>query len=228
MKKYIYAFALLLVVGTTKAQKVDFTVGADIVSSYIWRGSYQTSTAVQPAMGINVGGFSLSAWGSVPFEGIAKEVDFTASYETAGLSLAVTDYWWAGEGAQKYFMYESKKTAHLFEGIVGYTLPCEKFPLSLSWNTLFAGADYLADGDRAHSTYISAAYPFSIQGIGLSASLGFTPWKGIYADDFSIVNIGLKSSKEIKITGSFSLPVFGEVITNPRSEEIFFVLGISL
>ena len=228
MKKYIYVFALFLAVGTAKAQKVDFALGADVVSSYIWRGSYQTSTAVQPAMGLSVGGFSLSAWGSVPFEGIAKEVDFTASYEIAGLSLAVTDYWWAGEGAQKYFMYESKKTDHLFEASIGYSLPCEKFPLSLSWNTLFAGADYLVDGDRAYSTYISAAYPFSIQGIGLSTSLSFTPWKGIYADDFSVVNIGLKASKEIKITESFSLPVFGEVITNPRSESIFFVFGISL
>jgi Bacterial protein of unknown function (Gcw_chp). len=90
MKKYIYVFALLLAIGSAKAQKVDFSVGADIVSSYVWRGSYQTSVAVQPAMGMSIGGFSLSAWGSVPFEGIAKEVDFTASYEIAGLSLAIS------------------------------------------------------------------------------------------------------------------------------------------
>ena len=220
---------MVLTIGTAKAQELDFTIGADLVSSYIWRGSYQTSTGVQPAMGLSVGGFSLSAWGSVPFEGIAKEVDFTASYEIAGLSLAITDYWWAGEGVGKYFMYESRRTDHLFEATVEYTLPVEKFPLSLSVNTMFAGADYSkADGKRAYSTYISAAYPFSIKSVDLSASIGMTPSEGIYAEDFSVVSIGLKASKELKITDSFSLPVFGEIITNPRSEEVFFVFGVSL
>ena len=228
MKKIIFILTIALVSLGAKAQEVDFTLGADFVSSYIWRGAYATSAAVQPAASFSVAGFSLSAWGSIPSQGVAKEVDFTASYEIAGLSLALTDYWWAGEGAFKYFMYESKKTAHLFEATIRYELPIEKFPLSISLNTMFAGDDYKPDGDRAYSTYITAAYPFSIKDVSLSASLGLTPSEGIYADDFSVVHIGLKASKEIKITDSFSLPVFGEIITNPRSEDIFFVFGISL
>ena len=220
---------MVLAISTVKAQEVDFTLGADIVSSYIWRGGYASSAAIQPEASLSVAGFSLSAWGSVPFQGIEKEVDFTASYEIAGLSIALTDYWWVGEGADKYFMYESRRTGHLFEATVGYTLPVEKFPLSLSVNTMFAGADYFkADGKRAYSTYIFAAYPFSIKLIDLSASIGMTPSEGIYANDLSVVSIGLKASKELKITDSFSLPVFGEIITNPRSEEIFFVFGVSL
>ena len=228
MKKITLILTIALVSLETKAQEIDFTLGADIVSSYIWRGAYGTSAAIQPGASLSVAGFSLSAWGSVPFQGVAKEVDFTASYEIAGLSLAVTDYWWTGEDAFKYFMYTNKKTDHLFEATIEYELPIEKLPLSLSLNTMFAGADYKPDGDRAYSTYISAAYPFSIKDVSLSASLGLTPSKGIYADDFSVVHIGLKASKELKITDSFSLPVFGEIITNPRSECIFFVFGISL
>jgi hypothetical protein len=229
MKKIIFTLIIALVSLGAKAQDVDFTLGADVVSSYIWRGGFGTGAAIQPAAGLSVGGFSLSAWGSVSFEGGDKEVDFTATYEIAGLSIAVTDYWWEGEDALKYFMYKSRSTAHLFEATLEYKLPIEKFPLSLSVNTMFAGADYSkANGDRAYSTYIAASYPFSIKEIALSASVGITPSEGIYASDFSVVNIGLRASKELKITDSFSLPVFGEIITNPRSEDIFFVFGISL
>jgi Bacterial protein of unknown function (Gcw_chp). len=228
MKKIIFTLMIVLTISTIKAQDVDFSLGADLFSSYVWRGAYQTSAAVQPAMGLSVSGFSLSAWGSIPVMGDAKEVDFTVAYEIAGLSLAVTDYWWAGEGAYKYFMYESKRTAHLFEGTLGYTLPIEKFPLGISWNTMFAGGDYLADGDRAYSTYITASYPFKIKAVDLGLSMGLTPWKSIYADDFSVIHIGLKASKELKVTDHFSIHVSGEIITNPRSEDIFFVFGISL
>ena len=228
MKKIIFTLIIVFTTSAIKAQEVDFSLGADIVSSYVWRGAYQTSAAVQPAMGLSVSGFSLSAWGSIPVLGEAKEVDFTAAYEIAGLSLAVTDYWWAGEGAYKYFMYESKRTEHLFEGTIGYTLPIKKFPLSIAWNTMFAGADYKADGVRAYSTYITTSCPFKIKDVDLGVSLGLTPWESIYADDFSVIHIGLKASKELKITDSFSIPISGEIIANPRSEDIFFVFGVSL
>ena len=230
MKKVIYLLVAMLSVSAVKAQEVDFSLGSDIVSSYVWRGAYQTSAAIQPAMGLSVSGFSLSAWGSVPFQGEAKEVDFTASYEISGLSFAVTDYWALSEGAGKYFTYGSRRTAHLFEAAVDYELPVERFPLSLSWNTMFTGSDYkLSDGKRAYSTYISASYPFSIKDVSLAASIGATPWESaIYGDGFSIISVGMKASKELKITDSLSLPVFGEVITNPQTEDIFFVFGVSL
>ena len=227
MKKIIYILVAVLTVSAVKAQKADFSLGTDIVSSYVWRGAYQTSAAVQPAMGLSISGFSLSAWGSIPVLGEAKEVDFTAAYEVAGLSIAVTDYWWAGEGAYKYFMYESKRTEHFFEASLGYTLPVEKFPLSFSWNTMFAGGDYLANGDRAYSSYAEVSLPFKVKDVDLGFSVGLTPWESIYAEDFSVIHVGLKASKELKITDSFSLPISGEIIANPRYEDIFFVFGVS-
>jgi uncharacterized protein (TIGR02001 family) len=236
MKKIIYTILALLMTTlsvkaeeTEKESKVDFSLGADFVSSYVWRGAYQTSAAIQPSMGVSAYGFSLSAWGSVPFQGVDKEVDFTAAYEIDGLKVAITDYWWAGEGAYKYFTYDSHATEHHFEGTLEYTLPFKKFPLSLGWNTMFAGEDYTkANGDRAYSTYISASYPFKVKDVDLGLSIGITPWEGMYAEDFSVINIGLKAEKEIRITEKFALPVFGEVMVNPRSEDIFFVFGFSL
>lgn len=233
MKRIYFITSLFLLPICMQAQeekenKVSFDLGADLVSSYVWRGAYQTSAAIQPSMGLTVGGFSLSAWGSVPFSGTAKEVDFTVGYELGGLSVAITDYWWAGESAYKYFTYDAHKTEHHFEASLSYSLPMEKFPLSLSWNTMFAGEDYYkADGERAYSTYVSVGYPFSIKGVGLEAEIGLTPWEGMYADGFAVVNIGLKASKEIRITDGFSLPLFAQVLANPEAEDIFLVFGLS-
>lgn len=234
MKKLVYLLAVLVWTGSVKAQDggLNFSVGADVVSSYVWRGAYSGEAAFQPAASLSIGNFSLSAWASTGITSLHKEVDFTVGYSIGGLSLAITDYWWEGEGAFKYLNY-GKETAHLWEGSLGYTLPVKSFPLSLSVNTMFAGADKKTEEGKEDknnfSTYIEASLPFTIKDVNLSASVGATPWKGdIYASQASVVNISLKAGKEIKITDSFSLPVFGQIILNPHQEDIFFVFGFSL
>jgi hypothetical protein len=234
MKKLIITLSVLVWTFSVKAQDegLNFSVGGDFVSSYVWRGTLCTGASIQPNAGLSIGGFSLSAWGSTDIAFAEyKEVDFTANYSIAGVNIAVTDYWWMGEGNFKYFNHDSETTDHLFEFTVGYAFPVEKFPLSLSWNTMFAGADAKKGEEndkRAYSTYIEVKYPFAIKDIALEASLGLTPDKGLYAEKTSVVSIGLKAIKKIKINDGFSLPVFGQILTNPRSEDIFFVFGISL
>ena len=223
MKKIVYILIMVLAVGTVKAQ-TEFSVGADVVSSYVWRGSQLSGASVQPSLGLSVGDFSLSAWGSADVDGRFKEVDLSAEYSVGGLSILFTDYW---ASAGKYYMYDSHRTDHSFEVSLAYTLP-ESFPLSISWNTMFAGADaYKSNEDRAYSTYVEFGYPLTVKDVALELATGLTPWEGAYASDFSIVNVSLKASKDIKITDSFSLPLFGQLITNPRAEETFFVFGVS-
>jgi hypothetical protein len=226
-----------------------FSVGADVVSSYVWRGAYQSGLSVQPSLGVELAGVSLSSWGSVDAVGGFKEVDFSLGYSIAGLSLAVTDYWWSGEGAYSYFSKHSyddadpdkKVSDHLFEGTLAYTLPVEKFPLTLSWSTFFAGNDFKADDDgkltRAFSTYIEASLPFTVKDVALDVALGVRPWESpayeqfnppsYYSPDLAVVNVSLKASKELKVTDSFTLPLFGQLIFNPNSEDVFLVVGIS-
>jgi hypothetical protein len=196
----------------------EFTVGADIVSSYVWRGAYQGGGAsIQPSLTFSSGGFTLGTWGSSNFSGGNKEVDFTLGYALGNLSLSVTDYWWEGEGALNYFDYSN---AHHYEVGAAYTFS-ESFPLRLAWNTMFA------EPEDQYSTYIEAAYPFAVKDINLEAAIGATPWEGIYAAQFAFTNISLKASKSIRITDHFSLPLFGQLIVNPEIEDIFLVVGIS-
>ena len=141
---------------TPNTQAQEFTVQGDLVSSYVWRGMYQTGVSIQPTLGFTIGGFSLTAWGSTDFDGCQasegranKEIDLTAAYTfgSTGLTLSVADLWWPGQGTGNYFKFKSHETAHHFEAGLAYTLPVEKFPLSIAWYTMFAGQDK-KDNDR--------------------------------------------------------------------------------
>lgn len=211
---------------TAKAQdKVEASVGADLVSGYIWRGQDLGGVSIQPSASVSFKGFSLEAWGSVGFESKDdKEFDLTLGYSTGGFSVSVTDYWFnSGPG---YFQYGARNTAHVFEGQIGYDFG----PLAVNWYTNFAGADGLnKDGDRAYSSYLSLAAPFKLGGLDWTAEIGATPWATDFygANGFAVCDISLGVSKEIKITDSFSLPLFAKATWNPRSEGAYFVVGLS-
>ena len=137
--------------------KVSFSVQGDLVSSYIWRGFYQTGASFQPTLSLGVGNFSLTAWGSTDFQGAnstsmpaAKEIDLTAAYTfgSAGPTLSVASLWWAGQGSCRYFNFKSHETDHHFEAGLAYTLPIEKLPLSITWNFMFAGQDKDENGNQ--------------------------------------------------------------------------------
>ena len=167
IKRIVTAFLLLFFTSFTcvMAQKDDsgatFTVQGDLLSSYLWRGFYQTGASFQPTLAFSVAGFSLTAWGSTDFDGYKssegaanKEIDLTAAYTfgNSGLTLSIADLWWAGQGANKYFNFKSHETAHHFEAGLAYTLPVEKFPLSVAWYTMFDGQDKDEDGNQNYSS----------------------------------------------------------------------------
>ena len=43
-----------------------------------------------------------------------------------------------------------------------------------------------------------------------------------------MTNLSLRATKDIKITDSFSIPIFGEVIGNPCSQKAYLVFGLTL
>lgn len=219
MKLFLVLLALSVTVGTVKAQEVNLSAGADIVSSYVWRGLYVGPASVQPSISLSAGNFSVGVWGSSSFEGTWREFDLYAGYSIGNFSVLVTDYFFPrnlpdGEGSS-YFDYSE----HLFEAMVGYSFG-ESLPLSLAWNTNFAG-------DDDYSSYFEAGYAIQAGDITLDLILGATPWAGLYADGFALVNASIKASKEIVFTDSFSLPVYTQAILNPDTKDVFLVFGAS-
>ena len=235
----ILLFFSLSVYAGGKDDTCDFSVGADIVSSYLWRGTVYSGTSIQPAMELNVAGFSMGVWGSVDIAGMGfgyKEVDLMASYTFGNFTVGLFNFWPGWEGEYNYFDF-SKSTAHVLEANLLYSF--DPFPLTLGWNTMIAGNDKYPDNNgkwkRAFSTYVEATYSFSVKDVKLDFALGASLWKSSvqyttnywYATDgLAVVYTSLMASKNIKITDSYSLPVFGQLAFNPAKEDAFFVFGI--
>lgn len=220
IKLFIVLFVVSNGVSGLKAQEVTVSAGADIVSSYIWRGMYCGPASIQPGISLSAGNFSIGAWGSTSFESTWREFDLYAGYSIGNFSVLVTDYFFPRdlpEGEDRgYFKYAD----HVFEGTLGYSFG-ESLPLSLAWNTNFAG-------DDDYSSYFEASYSIPVGGVNVDLILGATPWKGAYSDGFALINASVKASKEITITDSFSLPVFTQAIVNPDTKDVFLVFGVSL
>ena len=113
MKKNLKKWALLLgmaitLPATSMAQdKVETSIGADMVSGYIWRGQDLGGASIQPSLSVSYKGFSLSAWGSMGInQEDAKEIDLTIAYETGNFSISLTDVWTQPyEENYNYFKY---------------------------------------------------------------------------------------------------------------------------
>lgn len=228
------ALALLGVMSVSVANaqdEVETTVAADLVTNYIWRGQKLGEGSIQPTLGIGYKGLSLTAWGSYGLTNPddTKEFDLTLAYTTGGLNIGITDYFFTSQyDAVKYFNYGAHSTAHVFEANIGYDFG----PLSVQWYTNFSGADGVNNnGERAYSSYIEVAAPFKLGEIDWSASIGAVPFATtFYADasGFAVTNLTVKASKEIKITDTFSVPVFGQITANPSTEKAYFALGFTL
>lgn len=206
------------------AQSVS--IGADVVSRYVWRGlDFGESMSVQPALTLGAGGFEIGAWGSysISADGAdANENDlwFTYTVTTAsGASIAIgaTDYYFPGPGADG-FSYES---AHTWELSLAFSGP-ETFPLSI-----FAGL--VTDDDKP--LYLEAGLPLPA---GDDVELGLHAGMVTAESDFygtsgaAVVNLGITAGKDLTITDSFAIPTSVSYVFNPDQDRAFLVFGISL
>ena len=220
---------------TTFAQEIETTISGDVVSNYIWRGQDLGNVSLQPTLGVEYKGLSLTAWGSVGLTDASdtKEFDLTLAYSIGGLNIGVTDYWFnqadGGDPDGRYFKYGSHATNHVFEANIGYDFGLA----SVQWFTNFAGNDGTnKDGKRAYSSYVEATVPFKLATVDWTAAVGAVPFATTsyngWTSGFSVTNVALKATKDIKVTDTFSVPVFGQVVANPRTQNAYLVLGFTL
>ncbi len=224
---------LPLLATTAKAGEKDWntTVSAGVVNQYIWRGLDAGNASLQPTLGLGWKGLSLTAWGSVGITQASdtKEFDLTLSYATGGFNIGITDYWFNTglDPDNRYFKYDSHGTNHVFEVNVGYDFGVA----SLQWFTNFAGNDGSnKDGKRAYSSYLEAAVPFSLASVDWSAAVGVVPYATSFysTSGFAVTNVSLKATKDIRVTDSFRVPIFGQIVANPCAQKAYLVLGFML
>lgn len=236
MKK-AFIFAALVAVSLPAALRaeepepaVTFSVGADVVSSYIWRGQNLGGLSVQPSATVtfNKPGISLGAWASAELFSSGqsvnmREFDLVATWSPIdALSISVTDYYFCSANylSAWTFGYDS---SHTIEGGLSYDFG----PLALAWNTVFAGVDHNEEnGERSYSTYVELSAPYKLCGVEGKAAIGASLWEDSYTqagtDGFKVCNISLSANKEL-----FNVPFMGQIVFNPYADKVFFVVGLS-
>lgn len=221
-KKIISAVLMVLIVISTfqlnaqgEHKNSNFTVGADLYTNYTWRGSRLGSgPALQPSVKYVTGGLSVGVWGSFDASGYMETDPYISYSFPFGLSLGVTDYYYP---ALPFFEMSDTAGSQAFEINAGFT----KGILSLSANYILneAGGAASAGGDM----YFQAGLNFSNFSLFAGAGNGWHTSDG----EFAVCNVGIGTTKALKITDSFSIPVTGQVIFNPEKEGLFVVAGFS-
>jgi hypothetical protein len=222
MKNFIINFSssfkfILLTIVALLSPNISYSqdFGADLVSSYVWRGTQFGSGAhIQPYMDLGSGNLTGGVWGSFPTsaKGGGNELDLWVSYDFGLLALTVTNYTFPNEGG----VYADGEG--LFNG--DYT--------ELAASTSIMGVDLSA----GYFTEVEALYVelgFSTGAVDIALGYGDDQADGFYAGGGSgLVNMSFSGSKDIQISDNYALPVFGSFILNPEAETAFLVFGISL
>ncbi|MCF6269400.1 MAG: hypothetical protein L3J41_06810 [Melioribacteraceae bacterium] len=224
---------LILISSTNLFAQAEVSVGADLVSRYIWRGlDFGSSPSIQPTVALTTGSFEVGVWGAyqlgrdgatMPTDEIDLYLGYTFNIGNSSLGLVVTDYYYP-QGKFKIGDIDGDGNgAHTIEVGAIYSGP-ESFPIYLS--------GYVnVHNDPDYSAYFEVGYSTAVQNVSLDFFIGATPG-GVNAyyntDSFSVTNIGIKAAKEIKINNDFSLPIFGSLILNPNQDIAYLVFGISI
>ena len=148
----------------------EVTIGADVVSRYVWRGTdYGNAASVQPSIETAIGPVTVGAWGSFPLTDAigtsataGNECDLYASTTVGPVGLTLTDYFFPAYAGTDSLL---NLDIHVFELSAG----ADVGPVSLLAAANVSGDTYLgsddADIDR-NSLYLEVGYgAFSI-GLG--------------------------------------------------------------
>jgi hypothetical protein len=232
MKKLVFSSLMIVCLGSSATapvlaeEGVALEYGADVVSSYVWRGADCGGFSVQPRVAVGWKGLELGAWASVELfqndeTANIKEFDLDLSYTIGGLSVGVTDYYFCDGKYLSDWSFNSSSLHHL-EANLGYDFGA----VALSWNTVLTGADHQADGDRIYSSYVEVSAPFKVHDMECSVAVGASPWEDTFTAEgnhkFNVVNCALTLNKSIK-----NVPLMGQVVYNPQSDATYFVVGVS-
>jgi hypothetical protein len=221
MKKTAKLIALAAVLfagfGSSNAMADEgFSIGADVVSSYVWRGTeLGNGVAVQPDLSYTFkNGLSIDAWGSYDITEDGgdryKEIDLTVSMPIGPVTLAVTNYNIDPDNGRAFDFRDDGANTVEVSGSYSYK------------NLDLLAAVFVAGNDYDNAWYCQADYKFyDKNGYTAKATAGLGN-EGYYGDwegkKLALVNTGISVSKD-RYTASY--------IYNPDTENSYLVFMAS-
>ena len=244
MKTVILTLGLILSIcfsvnAQEQESKFSATASFRVVSKYMFRGVEMTKdpNIVGDAY-IGYKKWTLGVWATTNFSGTFYEPDIYISYAPKNFVFTLYDFD-MGQG-KDYFNFDNKKTTHLDELSVKYTVS-EKVPLSLTIGTVIYGSDkkidhYDSSGQAVFkdannfSTYVEAVYPFMVKEIAIIPTIGFTTHESYSygSKGFSFINVGVTFEKRIRVSDKLSIPVGYSFIYNHSQKQAYSVMSIGI
>ena len=230
--KFNAALLALAILTSGVAFAQSFSLGTDIVSRYVWRGSdFGESASFQPTLSFSAGGFEIGSWASysISADGASANehdlwIGYTVDVGTRGsFSFGVTDYYFPAPGGADFFDFDGDGAgSHFIEPFLSYSGP-ESFPISL-----YGGV--FVHNDPDNSLYLEASYPFKVDGVELGFTAGAVANESaLYGTDgFALVNVGFSATKKVNLSDEFTLPVSVAYLLNPDQERSFLVIGFGI
>lgn len=229
-----------------KDSPIDFSV--NLQSNHLWRGLIITDkpmVAVFTSIKLNESGsLTTGFWGGMSFSNESdgtyyKEINYYVQYAKNGFSIGLWDLFnTRGVDSPDVWGYDKETTGHLLDLRTSYNFG-ENFPLRLEADVLLFGSgdgQYdMMDFEQRYSTYVQASYPLiqkskvNLNGfVGAGFSLnGDTHLYGDGEENFDLVNVGLTTSKTVKL-GNYSLPVSATTLWNPSLKVARVQLAMTL
>ncbi len=231
MKKLILYAALLSIGLTSVPATAEISIGADVVSRYVWRGTdFGDGVSIQPGISYAAGAVEIGAWSSwgLTSNG-ANENDLYVSYSAGPVSVTVTSYFFPGTNSSEAVgaveddpTTEEDETApgkeavpvdffNVDDHIIELTVGFEAGSLSLLGAVNVMGADT--------DVYLEAGMDLGSVGdaeVGLAVGIG----NKVYTSDGDpmLCNIALNVSQ-----GDY----FGSYVINPDTKTPYLFIGKS-
>lgn len=205
-----------LSVSKPEERESSLTAGADLVSSYIWRGSRQgRGPHIQPWLEYSAGRFTVGAWGTTDLNGY-EEADLWFAVELpGGFTAGMQDYYLP---ELPYFNYSDTDGSHALE-------------LNLDWasDNVWLSANCIVNeaggvGSYGRDLYFEAGLSFDYFSLCLGAGNGWHTAEG----GFNVCNLGLEVVRDIPFSERFAIPFRAQLVFNPAREQLFVVAGFSI
>ncbi len=207
---------LCLVALTAVPARGQMTIGADLMSRYVWRGvDFGDAPSIQPYLKHTTGGLTIGTWGAYPFAAGAavNEHDLYASYARGALEAGITDYFFPDSGDYFDFQVEGN---HVIEPYISYSGPVS---VLLAVNAL---------NDPDNSVYLELGYSGTFNAVEVSLFAGGTTagsdWYG--TTGAGLVAVGITARKDIALSPEFALPLSVSHIINPSAGKTYLIVGL--
>jgi hypothetical protein len=198
-------------------------------SRHIWRGEkLGTTPALEPSATLSAGRFSFNIWASLTTNNSYSEIDLIPAYQFDDFQLSLLDYYnpVSGENNQ-YLNFEKGRTRHSMElTIDNYAVEKRRFKWLIG--TFLLGDKNDETGNPYFSTYLEFKYPFTVLGIDAEPFAGITPFHGLYAEKFAIINSGISFSKAFELSTRLSVPITVAYTYNPYQDKQLVTLATGL